>query len=658
LSYTLGSVISDSLVLKVLDNLNVAEKATMPYLEIIETFYNLGAISDLKLRKKSKESANSDFSVLTTSYEKKKNQLNLLQSGITITIEGSIEIPHIDNLFIATLNPSDYTLAAITTPFNTITLRIPKNGSQVTGITIDGLDYEKKTLLIAAVGTKNLVQVTKERIILLEISEMSDEKFNFKGELAPSEGYILFTELFNDQLYIVTSRNRLIVYDLSKNSIQEKGKADISFKPCYFTINEDHIAIAGWNQEDVYFYDRAKLVEVGKLSLKMLGVKSLKFTTLGTSNNTYLFCGFIDGMLRAIKYSYIKDGNSHNIANCEEYSYFLGATPVTLKELKYSDKHAIFAGCDTPSLLFLNKEQNLVNTHIHSHEIKNIHVQNINGTEHFTFITQNHFNIGVSDANDKVQVKPLSLDSQEEILYSISVEEFNMLILGVNTATHGEVCLYDMNSYDIIKRYPFEGRDISIMTLFTQGDWIGLAVGVNLIDREEGELVTFEVIPNGLLKVQEISFDREVTYITTFLDNYMVVGLHSFIKLYKIAKEEGSESNFNKRDVYNLVEVLSKPSYALISYLHTYVNYLLVVDHFKGLYLYLYNEEENKLVLIGRSISDALHNQIGVIIDENNFLLNKEDCIQILRRNRHADNEGDRLLFLVFFTFFLVNILA
>lgn len=52
-----------------------------------------------------------------------------------------------------------------------------------------------------------------------------------------------------------------------------------------------------------------------------------------------------------------------------------------------------------------------------------------------------------------------------------------------------------------------------------------------------------------------------------------------------------------------------------------------MVDHIKGLYVYFYSREDKKLVLIGRSIDDALENQIGMIIDEETYLLNKEDAL-------------------------------
>ena len=115
------------------------------------------------------------------------------------------------------------------------------------------------------------------------------------------------------------------------------------------------------------------------MPIKAHGIKSVLLTKLGTDNSTYLFCGFMDGLVKTLKYTFMQsDANTHNIEVVDEYSYFIGTVPVSLRELKYGKTHSVFASCETPSLIYINKDGNLISDHIHSHEIKRMDVVNIN----------------------------------------------------------------------------------------------------------------------------------------------------------------------------------------------------------------------------------------------------------------------------------------
>ena len=646
----IGSITGDSLLMKITDKLNQDNKQ-LPFLEILENFYNLGAISDLRLKRSNNSDLNSNYSVLTTSYEKRKNQLNILQSGISLKLEGQIHIPFLKNLFMVDFLSADYTLTVLTTTLSTISLRIPKDGTQIDILNIQNFEYEKPTILVSQVSSNNFVQVIRDQIKLFSISEMSSDTFNLLSTKDISEfgSHILFAECHEDKLYILTNLQKFFVYAVVNGSLECVNSKEVSFRPSCFSVGNEHVIMGSWASEEVFFLDKQSLAEVGKLNLKASGTKSVKTSSLGSSDSNYLFVGFMDGSLKVMKYSFMKHGADHDINAQDEYSYFLGTTTIVLREITYNGKSSMFAGCDTPSLIYLNKDNNLVSVNIHGHEIKNIEMVKISEKKYFSFITENSFNLALCDSDDKIHVKSLPIDCDSEILFSISIDEYNLLILAINSEHHSAINLYDINSYDVIRTITLEDREITSITPYSMNDFKGIVVGVNWINRDEGQILTFEVQPNGLSKIQELSFDREVFYMGNFMENYIVAALGSFVKIFKITKEEGSDSAFHKREVYHLQEIYSKSSFGLPCYLDTFNNYILIVDHIKGLFLYLYNEEDNKLALIGQSITNALNNQIGLIIDENNFILNKEGSLQVMRRNRHGETEGDRLLFQVNF---------
>ena len=622
----------------------------MPFLELQDSFYNLGAISDLRLKRSTNSDLNSNYSVLTTSYEKRKNQLNILQSGISLKLEGQIQIPFLKNLFTVDFSASGYTMTVLTTTLNTITLKIPVDGTPITTLDIQNFVYDRPAILVSRVAANNFVQVLPDEIILFSLSEMSNETFNLcdKKSHADLGGHILFADCFDDKLYVLTNSQTLLIYTIKDGSLQDVVTKNINFRPSCFSVGVDHIIMGSWGSDEVTFYDKESLEEAGSLQLKVSGTKSLKTSNLGSPGTNYLFVGFMDGSLKVVNYSYMKgQGQDHSITSLDEYSYFLGTTSIVLREIVYNGRPSMFAGCDTPSLIYLNKDNNLVSVNIHGHEIKNIEMVNVLSEKYFAFITENSFSLALCDSDDKIHVKSLPIDCDSEILFSISIDEYNLLILAINSENHSAINLYDINSYDVIKTIALDDREITSIALYTMNDFKGIVVGVNWIDRDEGQILTFEVHPNGLSKIQELSFEREVFYMSNFMENYIVVALSSFVKIFKITKEEGTDSAFHKREVYFLQEIYTKSSFALPCYLDTYNNYILIVDHIKGLFLYLYNEEDNKLALIGQSVTNALNNQIGLIIDENSFILNKEGSLQVMRRNRHGETEGDRLIFQV-----------
>ena len=644
----IGSIIGDSLLIKINDSLNQGN-TQLPFLEVLETYYNLGAISDLRLKKSAHTDLNSNYSVLTTSYEKRKNQLNILQSGISLKLEGLLQVPFLKNLHLVDYPSSDYSLAMLTTTLSTFVLKIPKDGSPITNMNIQEFVYNQPSLLIAKVLPNLLVQVLKDQVLLFAVSEMVGDVFALKDrkDLSQLSSHILFAECFENTLYLYTGSQKLLIYNIAEDGLQQKTSKDLSFRPSCFTVGKNYIVFASWGSDEVSFYDKEALVEVGNLKLKVSGIKSLKISSLGRADANYLFIGFMDGSLKVVKYTFMVAESDHNITTQDEYSYFLGTTAIVLKEILYNGRVSIFAGCDTPSLIYLNKDENLVSVNIHGYEIKNVEIIEILGQKYFGFITEGSFNLALSDSDDKIHVKSLPIDCENEILFSISIDEYNLLILAINTEEQSAINLYDINSYDVIKAIPLEGREITSIVPYSINDFKGIVVGVNWVNKDEGQIITFEVHPNGLSKIQEIDFDREVYYMNNFMENYIAVALGGFIKILKMSKEEGTDTAFHKRENYYLQEIYSKPSFALPCYLDTYNNYMLIVDHIKGLFLYLYNEEDNKLALIGQSVVNALNNQMGLIIDENNFILNKEGSLQVLRRNRNGENEGDRLLFQV-----------
>lgn len=79
----------------------------------------------------------------------------------------------------------------------------------------------------------------------------------------------------------------------------------------------------------------------------------------------------MDGLVRTFKYNYVKaDESDHSLEVLDELSYFIGSVPVNLKEFIYDKTHAVFGSCETPCLIYINKDGNIVSDHIHSHEIR------------------------------------------------------------------------------------------------------------------------------------------------------------------------------------------------------------------------------------------------------------------------------------------------
>jgi len=69
------------------------------------------------------------------------------------------------------------------------------------------------------------------------------------------------------------------------------------------------------------------------------------------------------------------------------------------------------------------------------------------------------------------------------------------------------------------------------------------------------------------------------------------------------------------------------------------------VDAIKGISLYLYNKDDNKLVKIGTSMRNMIDHELGCLIDENVVMVSCDNKVKMMRRNKHGDTESERLSF-------------
>jgi hypothetical protein len=127
----------------------------------LDKYYNLGAISDIKIRKKADNSSNSDFTVLTSSYEKKRNQVSQLQSGVGLTIEGCIEYPYLEDIFVVDFDTNESYLTCLTTPLESTLMLVPKTQQSVKQIVIPSFLHKEPTQLLAKVSSTTFIQVTR-----------------------------------------------------------------------------------------------------------------------------------------------------------------------------------------------------------------------------------------------------------------------------------------------------------------------------------------------------------------------------------------------------------------------------------------------------------------------------------------------------------------
>jgi DNA damage-binding protein 1 len=156
-----GSRLGDSQLIRVL--LEPSDNVNSPFVEVIDSFNNLGPIRDLIVI-----NTEGQNQVVTCSGAYKEGSLRIIRSGIGIEEQAEIDLKNVRSLFAFNLNsPMDNYLVVSLTQ-DTHLLKI--NDEELEETQIEGFEHDKPTIFAGVLNKSgNLLQITESTINLIGV---------------------------------------------------------------------------------------------------------------------------------------------------------------------------------------------------------------------------------------------------------------------------------------------------------------------------------------------------------------------------------------------------------------------------------------------------------------------------------------------------------
>lgn len=613
----------------------------LPYLVVLESFLNLGFISDLKLMKKE---SNSNASLLTASYQKKAQQVNILRTGISFKIQRTLELNSVKDFWL--IKDDEETLFFVSTSNATLSFRIDHQKFKFHKNAIHNFEEKTNTINIHELGGGSFVQVTSKRIGLFQIQEMKTESLisSEPGFFDQYGGPLVLSTSFEQVLYLITKNKTLITVNCAQKSLEIKAVKKLERQVSALFASKYFLFVSFWREQQVLILDRETLTEIHSIDCGKNGIVSLHSSNLSTEHSLYLFVGFFDGLLQVYQYTFMRDGKDNNFEVVDKKSYKIGSQPILLQEHITKEKSHVLASCDNSASFFIKEQNQISYSNILNDSIKKIIPWTPYRADGYLLLMDRQIVVGYAEFNDKLQAKTLPFESQYEINFILPLLEHNLYAAGINNIRDemSFVKFYDSNCYVEVDSIRYEDIEVSNLLSFEYEEFKGVLV--SLITKLGGRIDVYEVSNYKVHRKHSLNFDKEVLLLSKLLDCYVVAALPNALVVLQMEKySKDSLDNFGQ-EIYNFTEVLSRPGHSQIWQMQAYNNYLLVMDSIKGLHLYWFNTEDKKLILVSRSAISSPGSEIGCIINENWFFLVSENTLQVLKKNLSADSDFEKMI--------------
>ena len=604
---------------------------------------NLGVITDLRFVK-SKNSTSA--SLITASGSKKRQQVNILRSGINLNAENDLEFPPIKNFWLSKGHKDP--LLFVSTTLSSLSLKVNRHELKMAKFALSGYVEKLSTVNMHQIDPNLFLQITSQGAVLFHTQEMQTTCTDSTHPTFVQEnGEILISAHFEKILYLFTTKNLLINFKIQKDKLENIHSILLEKQPVAVHANYDHLFVSCWNDKYIYVHDRTSLLKVHVIDTNKDGINSILTTNLGTENDLYLFIGFIDGLVRVQQYSFMRDGQNHNFETFNIKNYRFGSHPVLFQEEFFEQKKRVFALSDNGVLYYLNEQKQIAHLSLLIANVKKLCFFGEAEEANCLTLADGELTMSRLELYDKVQATNLPFESKYEVRLILPFLEESIYVAAAQDTDQATsyLKLYDSNSFKEIESFAYEDMEITSLLKFEYEDFKGILVSV--AGQSAGNVDIFEFAQNTLSHKQTINYAKEALVLSKLLEKYVVVAVKSTIVVLEIEKVRNEESENFEQQPYQFKEIATKAGFSLIQHVETYNSYILLVDNIKGLHLFMFDTEEYKLVLLSVSIKNVLGSRVGCIIDENLFVLSTEGILRIFKKNIMSDADTQQRTVLI-----------
>ncbi|XP_074558641.1 DNA damage-binding protein 1a [Curcuma longa] len=633
-----GSSYGDSQLIK----LNLQPDAKGSYVEVLESYVNLGPIVDFCVVDLERQGQGQ---VVTCSGAYKDGSLRIVRNGIGINEQASVELQGIKGLWSLRSSINDPHDSLLVVSFISETRVLAMNmDDELEESEIEGFCAEAQTLFCQNAIHDQLVQVTANVVRLVSsITRQLLHEWN-----APS-GYSVNVATANaSQVLLATGGGHLVYLEIEKEKLIEVKHIQLEYEiscldinpigenPNYTTV----AAVGMWTDLTVRIFSLPSLELLTKENLggEIIPRSILQCTFEGVS---YLLCTLGDGHLL----NFLLDINTGGLSNRKKVS--LGTQPITLRTFSSKDTTHVFAASDRPTVIYSSNKK-LLYSNVNLKEVS--HMCPFNSAafpDSLAIAKEGELSIGTIDDIQKLHIRTIPLGQHaRRICHQEQSRTFSICCFKNCQNSNEEtemhfIRLLDDQTFEYMSIFPLDSYEYGcsiISCSFSDDNNAYYCVGTAYVLPEEnepskGRILVFAV-EDGKLQLIVEKETKGAVYSLNAFNGKLLAAINQKIQLYKwTLREDGSRE---------LQTECGHHGHILALYVQTRGDFIVVGDLMKSISLLLYKHEEGAIEELARDYNANWMSAVEILDDdvfvgaENNYNL------FTVRKNSDAASDEER----------------
>eukprot|EP00281_Chroomonas_sp_CCMP1168_P025534 CAMPEP_0206228886 /NCGR_PEP_ID=MMETSP0047_2-20121206/9404_1 /ASSEMBLY_ACC=CAM_ASM_000192 /TAXON_ID=195065 /ORGANISM="Chroomonas mesostigmatica_cf, Strain CCMP1168" /LENGTH=1100 /DNA_ID=CAMNT_0053652151 /DNA_START=70 /DNA_END=3372 /DNA_ORIENTATION=+ len=634
-----GSSFGDSQLIK----LHADKDDNGSYLEVLETFTNLGPIQDFCVVDLERQGQGQ---VVTCSGTLKDGSLRVVRNGIGINEQAQVELPGIKGLWnLRDSYESEFDKFLVQSFIGET--RVLEIADEELGETeMDGFEHAAQTIWCGNVKGDCLVQVTEKSVRLVSASMKS-----LVQEWSPGGTDRVTLAAGNVEQVVVATGSRALVYlEVKDGKIVEVARTTCSQEISCLNVHplgvgrerepSAMVAVGMWDMS----VHTMRIPSLESLSFENLGgeviPRSLLFATL--EGVDYLLCALGDGHL----FSFNIDSNTGALWDRKKVS--LGTQPMTLSRFTSKGCTHVFAASDRPTVIYSNNKK-LLFSNVNLKEVTQMSPFNSEDfADSLAISTESGLTIGTIDDIQKLHIRTVPLGEQpRRIVHQEMARAFCVCTIKVTFDEAGEdvdehfVKLIDDQTFEVLsalKLKDWENACSMSTCQFSDDTTQYLVVGTAIAlphesEPTEGRVLVFEVAERKLRLVAEKEV-KGAAYTLKAFNGKLLVGVNSKIELLRLAESETGGKELTTECVHR--------GHILVLYLESRGDFILVGDLMRSMSLLTYKSVDGQMEELAHDFNANWMTSISILDDDTYIGAENHFNLFTLRKNTDATTDEDR----------------
>ncbi|XP_024396613.1 DNA damage-binding protein 1a [Physcomitrium patens] len=634
-----GSSYGDSQLIR----LNHQADAKNSYVEVLESYVNLGPIVDLCVVDLERQGQGQ---VVTCSGAFKDGSLRIVRNGIGINEQASAELQGIKGMWSLRASSSDVYDTFLVVSFISETRILAMNtDDELEETEIDGFDSEAQTLFCYNAVHDQLVQVTAGSLRLVD-AKTRRQLTEWK---APAPMTINVATANASQVLLATGGGNLVYIEIGQGTLVEVAHVQLEYEISCLDINpvgdnperSNLVAVGMWTDISIRIFALPSLTLITK---EMLGGEIIPRSVLFCSFDgiAYLLCALGDGHL----FNFTLNPATGELSDRKKIS--LGTQPIALRTFRSKNTTHVFAASDRPTVIYSSNKK-LLYSNVNLKEVN--HMCPFNSAsfpDSLAIGKEGELTIGTIDEIQKLHIRTVPLgEHPRRIAHQEQSRTFAICSAKYAPGSNGEdmethyVRLIEDQTFEIISGFPLDPYEngCSIITCsFTDDSNVYYCVGTAYALPEEsepskGRILVFSVEDGKIQLVAEKEVKGAVYNLNAF-NGKLLAGINQKIALYKwTLRDDGTRE---------LQYESSHHGHILALYVQSRGDFIVVGDLMKSISLLIYKPEEGAIEERARDYNANWMTAVEILDDDTYLGAENSFNLFTVRKNNDAATDEER----------------